>query len=231
MTLVNTETGEIVAECSPEYARRITDEIKADAEALRGKLLEAHDLRAWAALGYESWRTYALAEFGMSQTRAYQLLDAAQIVRAIGEHTDSTMVEIPLPANERQARALVPLKAEPARMADAMQRAGTTPTAARIAEAVKDIVREEITKAAQRTEDREALGELAESIKRAGLDMNPDRVRQRGEFSRLCKDIAALPDPVAFIADHGEHLRDRHGTQAVEAHQWLTNFCDAWENR
>ena len=47
----------------------------------------------------------------------------AQIVRAIGEHADSTMVEIPLPANERQARALSPLKAEPARMAEAWQEA------------------------------------------------------------------------------------------------------------
>lgn len=90
-----------------EQARTLTDEIKGTVERTWALLLSAHEQRAWRALGYDSWREYAGVEFGMSQSRAYQLLDAAKVVREI-EAAGSTSVEM----TEAAARDLKPHLAE-----------------------------------------------------------------------------------------------------------------------
>src|SRR5262249_34830812 len=46
-------------------------------------LLEAHDGRAAAALGYATWADYVLREFGLSRRRSYELLDQGRVVRAV----------------------------------------------------------------------------------------------------------------------------------------------------
>lgn len=239
MTLVDADTGEVVAACTPAEARALTDEIKADAERLWSKLLDARDRRAWAALGYGSWREYATAEFGMSQSRAYQLLEAAEVVRALESHARSTFVERPsdpttapqLPTNEAQARALSPLKAQPERMADALRNAGPQPTAERIKEAVREIVREEQAKVEQEHEDRQALGDLARMAERAGMDMDADRQAQRGAFARLCNDLSSLPRPRDFLSAQHGYLRPRHRTGAQAAHDWLSELLAEWEEQ
>ena len=71
-----------------------------DARAL---LLELHEREGWRALGYDSWRTCALAEFGQSQSRLYQLLDAAKVDRALSTQVETT----PIP--EKVARVLAPV--------------------------------------------------------------------------------------------------------------------------
>lgn len=75
MSLVDADTGELIAYCTPDEARHLTDAIKSSAERLWSLLMEAHDRKAWAALGYTTWRDYAMTEFGMSQSHAYRLLD------------------------------------------------------------------------------------------------------------------------------------------------------------
>lgn len=232
MTLVNAETGEIVTLLSKDAARKLTDEIKQDAQALSDKLVQAYDGRAWAALGYSSWREYAAAEFDMSQSRAYQLLDMSRVMRAL-EAASSTNVE--RPRNEAQARALAPLKDEPDKLAEAwkstLERTNGKPTARALQEAVADAIREQQEQAEQRAEDKAAIRQLAANAERAGLDMDDERIRQRGEFSRLCRDIAALPEPMAFIKHHGDYLRERHGNQAIAAHAWLSEFVQLWGER
>lgn len=235
--LVDASTGEVVAHCTPQEARDLTDAIKADAERLWTKLLEARDRQAWSALGYGSWREYASAEFGMSQSRAYQLLEAAEVRRALEEHASSTMVETPMPTNERQVRELTPVRDRPDLAAEAMRRAASdaAPTAKSVKDAVAEVVREELAKAAdlaaQKAEDREALTKLATDMKKAGFDDNEERTQQRGAFARLCRDLAAFPAPGEFIAYQDGHLRDRHGEYAAQAHAWLSTFLDEWGNR
>jgi 16S rRNA G966 N2-methylase RsmD len=85
-------------------ARRLTNEVKADAAALWSKLLRLYEGGAHAALGYSSWAAYCAAEFDMGKSRSYQVLDAARVVAALPE---STTVEPP--ANEAQARELGPV--------------------------------------------------------------------------------------------------------------------------
>lgn len=64
-------------------ARLLTDRIRDTACALHDLLLEAAERKAWAALGYPNWREYATAEFHISKSRAYELLDQAKVVSAM----------------------------------------------------------------------------------------------------------------------------------------------------
>lgn len=91
-----------------DEALSLTERIRESAEQTWALLIEAHERRAWAVLGYDSWRAYATAEFGMSQSRAYQLLNQARVVTALEEATGSTNVEI----SEYEARRLKPVLPE-----------------------------------------------------------------------------------------------------------------------
>lgn len=65
-------------------ARALTDRIRARLGEVSLALLEAHDRRAWAAIGYGSWADYVSREFGLSRSRSYELLDHARISIALG---------------------------------------------------------------------------------------------------------------------------------------------------
>jgi hypothetical protein len=64
-------------------ARRLTDEVKADAQRLWAKLLHLYEGGAHTALGYSSWAEYCEQEFHMSNGRAYQLLQAVRVVHQL----------------------------------------------------------------------------------------------------------------------------------------------------
>lgn len=59
---------------------------------------------------------------------------------------------------------------------------------------------------------------------------NADASRQRGEFSRLCRDIAALPTPGDFIDRHRRYLTDEDADEAQAAHAWLDDFLKQWRH-
>lgn len=94
----------IVTAITPDEARSLTDRIRAAAEHLHSLLLEAHEREAWRALGYPTWRAYATAEFGMSQSHAYRLLDHGRVVRALEQAAGSPIGEI----SELAAREIKP---------------------------------------------------------------------------------------------------------------------------
>lgn len=92
MSLVHSETGELVALCTPEEARIITDRIKVAVEAAWELIVQAYQARAWAALGYSSWDDYCTREFGTARIRlpreerpevVASLRDAGLSIRAI----------------------------------------------------------------------------------------------------------------------------------------------------
>lgn len=86
---------------------------------------------------------------------------------------------------------------------------------------------------AQFERDRQELQALADEINPPDFDPveNADQVRQRGEFTRLCRDLAALPAPAHFIARHDRMLRPDHIEPARAALVWLTEFFTEWEAR
>lgn len=85
--IASVETGEILAAITPDQARALTDRIRDAVEATWALLLEAHEQRAWAALGYSTWAEYVGAEFDMGRQYSYRLLDQGRVIRAIEEAT------------------------------------------------------------------------------------------------------------------------------------------------
>jgi len=201
---------------STDHARRLTDEVKADAAALWSKLLTLYEGEAHAALGYASWADYYSAEFGQSASRGYQLLDAARVHRLLGQ---STFVE---PVREAVARELVPVMRTdpvslPAVMAEATQRSGGAPvTAATVRAVVRDRFR---SMAAESEAEMQAATAHYTPEQRAAVA--PERMRQLGEFTRLIHDLAALPDPTAYAESFGRWLTPEFRQEAATARRWL----------
>jgi hypothetical protein len=135
---VSAEPETVMAALGPAEARRLTDEVKRDVQALWAKLVKLYDGGAHLALGYPSWAGYMTEEFGVGQSQAYRLLDAGRVVAAIEGHSPNGE---PLPANEAQARALIPVLREcgPEAVAavwrDARER-GDAETAERLGDAI-----------------------------------------------------------------------------------------------
>lgn len=174
-------------------AARVTDEIRTTGDRLWTLLLHAYEHGAWAALGYGSWQTYATAEFSMSRSRAYQLLDAARVNLAIAEAAQSTDVDV----TEAQARDIKPVLGE---VVDVI--------AARTADAdpedVPTIVRDVITDA--RNGDRPA-----------GPRPFTDRYDLAvADLRRVIKRLEDLHSDDSFKGTHRPSLGRRHGA-TVEA--------------
>jgi hypothetical protein len=129
--------GQQLALFSADEARRLTDEVKADAAALWTKLLRLYEGGAHTALGYSSWADYCAAEFEMGRDYSYKLLASARVVAVLRE---STIVDSQ-PSSEAVARELAPLRDEPEQMREAWQDAvdehGPEPTAAQTRGVVK----------------------------------------------------------------------------------------------
>ena len=116
-----------------EAARVLTDEVKADAAALWGKLLRLYEGGAHLALGFSSWGAFWEAEFGQSHMTGYRLLDAARVAEALGSNQLVT---------ESVARELAPvLRDDPEQVetvwAEAVAEHGPAPTAAQVRETVE----------------------------------------------------------------------------------------------
>lgn len=128
-----TRPGEAV-NLGAEEARRLTDEVKQDAERLWLKLKELYDGQAHIALGYSSWGTYFEAEFGGSSDYGYKLLRAGRVLEEL--RVDNCLT----PPNEGQARELAPLLSKPELLRETWSEvvANGEPTAADIREVVQN---------------------------------------------------------------------------------------------
>jgi hypothetical protein len=239
MTLVNAETGELVEQCTEAEARALTDSIRATADALWSLLLEAHERRAWAALGYDRWEDYVATEFDMSRSNSYRLLDQARVVREI-ETAVAEVVDVPhaghvVAITQRDAEDIKPsvgavtegIKNQLA--AEAVENLAPE----RVAEIVNDEVAKARIKAAEKRKDREELAALEAELQPDGFDPELDRAlsEERGKLRRLCRDLSTLPDPADLIEKQHDYL-DRLCTTAEvadKAYAWLDGFLAAME--
>jgi hypothetical protein len=74
-----------------QEAQSISDRIRSTAGELCSLLADAHEGRAWEALGYESWREYVEGEFHLSQSHAYRLLNQDRVIRALQEAVEDAV--------------------------------------------------------------------------------------------------------------------------------------------
>lgn len=201
--LVNTVTGEIIAACSADEARDLTDRIKSHAESLWSLLLEAHDRQAWRALGYGSWRDYAQTEFGMSQAHAYRLLDQGRVIREIEAASGvSPNGEI----SEAAARDLKPHLDEIAAQIRGRVDSGEDPQHA-VAEVVQTTRQREVAEREQRS--AQVLKDVDPSFVR-GLARDEHEVHAERQVINAINTLADVADPDAMAsrwdADAAYHL-------------------------
>lgn len=71
------------AQLSEREARELTQTIRHTGIRLWLLVAEAHDRGAWSALGYETWKDYVTQELQISESRSYQILDQAKVMREI----------------------------------------------------------------------------------------------------------------------------------------------------
>lgn len=64
-------------------ARALTEQLRASPRNAWLLLAEAHEGRAWIALGHPSWESWVRFEVGISRSRSYELLDQATVIRAV----------------------------------------------------------------------------------------------------------------------------------------------------
>lgn len=216
MTLVNADTGEIVASLSDLEAviKRGLGTFVEVGEAL----MTIRDDRLYRQQ-HDTFEAYCRERWGFGRTYAHRVIEAAEVTSMlpIGNR----------PATESQARALRPVKDEPDAMADAMQRAADAtdgkPTAEAIAEAVEEIIAEKQTEKAAKVEDAKALGELTDLAEQAGFDMDEKRRQRLGRFSTLCRDLSKF-ELDGFVAEQRPYLKERHITYAENAYAALDEF-------
>ncbi len=82
--LVATETPKDsrmpATEMGPKEAEEITVSIRDGFENLGAKLLEARERKAYKALGYKSFESYCLTEFGKSTSSAYRIIENQKVI-------------------------------------------------------------------------------------------------------------------------------------------------------
>lgn len=84
-------------------AREVTEAIRSAATATYILLAQAHEGKAYKALGYETWADYVRDEFEISSQRSYQLLDLSKAVKMIeAAAPEGTVVKL----TEAQARGI-----------------------------------------------------------------------------------------------------------------------------
>lgn len=103
-------------------------------------LLDIRGRKGYRLDGYGSFEEFCRDEWGMSQPRAYQLMDAASVAGVLSGGKSSTIVE--LPKTESHARELAPLaKSDPDAAREVWQQVneqhGTHVTASKVREAVR----------------------------------------------------------------------------------------------
>lgn len=99
MTLVDTDTGEVIELLAEAEARELTAAIRGNLVATWDLISEVYSRRGWAALGYSDWDTYCATEFAGSRIKLpseerrdviRSLRDAGLSTRAIAAATGTS---------------------------------------------------------------------------------------------------------------------------------------------
>lgn len=91
-----------VAMMGRDEAQALVTRIKRNLDGMRADLLDLYEREGWRALGYDSWRACAGAEFGASAATLYRHLEAAEIERDV-RGGDFSQVEKTIPTVQLQA--------------------------------------------------------------------------------------------------------------------------------
>jgi hypothetical protein len=181
-------------------ARALTESIRSAGRGLCLLMLEAHDRRAWRALGYGTWERYVRREFGISRSRSYELLDQGRVVLAIREAAGTA--EVPFVS----AYAALQLKPRLAALLDTVRRR---------------------TRGLAGHETFHVVSRLVDDFRRGGADPRgeppgPDPVAHGGT-QELSSELRQVVERLSHMPPADEVLRDLDAEQL----EWLRSLPDA----
>jgi hypothetical protein len=196
---------------TPAEALSLTERIRSTSRQMCLLLLEAHERRAWLALGYQSWRRYVGDELQLSRSRSYELLDQGRVVRAI--QAAAGVSEVP----DISAFAAAQLKPHLREVTDAV-RAGTAGVPVeRLAEVAAAVVRAHRVRIRARRD--------APAQHHAGRSRDP-RGAALVRLSEALQVLAHMPPP-AEVSEQLPVPEPRWCEEATAALEWLTSFTQA----
>lgn len=207
---------------TPDEAQTLTAKIKAHISQAWVLICEAHERRAHLALGYATFGEYVGAEFDLSRSRAYQLIDQGRVIRELADAAGvSTSVDTEqfTPVTEAEARDIKPRLAEVTDHVAEKVAAGTPAP-----EAIREAV-------AQARADRQAIRDL-NALAPEGFDPEADRARAERcqTVFMAAEEVLGLGDPTVIVAELADH-HAYHLPDVEAAGQWLTDFAHAWKDR
>lgn len=199
-------------------AQELTERIKGAADEICVLLLEAHERRAWAALGYGTWEQYVKSEFELSRRRSYELLTRARVtleLTAASGLSDlpriSTLAALQINANL------------PAVVRDIRRRSAGLPDW-RTAEIVDDVVRE-ARQGMRRGERRSTRrGERQTASERSPRDDQPISPTEY-RLAEALQLLSTMPPPAVALAAYAEADHAYPDEADVERTlRWLSEF-------
>lgn len=178
---------------------------------------------------HSSWDAYCRERWGWNRHHAHQVINGAEVftmVNALGA---------PPPANERQARALAPLKDDPEAMAEVMEQvteADEPVTAKAIAEAVANRLQQVEDVVTELEAARDEVGRL-NAMAPDDFDpaLNSRLIAERGQLMRVCNELIGMGDPAELLERQSKHLRESHIKAVSEASAWLSFLNKVMEDR
>lgn len=232
MTAVDRTTGEIEPLTDTEQTRLRVEEAVVERGLHTfvqvGKALAAiRDERLYRQ-AHGTFEAYCEARWGLSRSRAYQLIDSAVITTTV-----STIVDTPLPANEGQARELTGLDPETA--AEVMREAGRVtagkPTAEAIREARTAVASPMGDIQGERVDERDPVrNPVAEALTEAKARPSSHGTRAVHLLEKAHAEIKRAGGPEAIVADlEGDPLGPWDGELAVDTFDRLIPLLVTWQ--
>jgi hypothetical protein len=200
-------------------ARRLTDRIKGGLGSASLLALEAHDRRAWSALGYRTWVAYARKELGLSRSRSYELLNHARVLQILmkAAGTAETPTVSPYAASQIQDRLQEAVEAIKASVPP-----GGTPHD--VAAAIESVVNRMRSTASTRVR--------SESTRRSPADTKLAEADDRVPtvLFGIVERVLSLPSVIVVLDSVVESDR-LNLAQLRKAADRLTEMADLWERR
>jgi len=203
-----------------------------DIAALNEERDKLDTFASWLRDRHEASATELLRASRILDVRVGELLGDAKATQ--GRRTDLSQAcdKSPIPKDDRVRLRKIHANAHLAPVAAAIERGVTRTELLRTIDETKAAARREALEV-ELAEGREEVRKLNARYQPPGFDRVRERevVRQRGEFSRLCRDLGALPAPKTFVRTHQRYLTAEYINEAERAHRWLAGFLETWRTR
>lgn len=230
----------------------LTQRIRTAVDGLWDMLLEAHDRKAWKALGYKTWEAYVKGEFDMSRQHSYRLLDQGRVVKAIedatgilspsGDISEAAARDIKpdLPAVTGEIKARVEAGEDPMKAAaDTIAAKRAEKERAKAEKAAKQAAKEKIKAERdaqqaeydrQRDESRDKLPEAVkqqQAARQAAIEARKGKAADADEGLSDADRIAELEEAVRVLEAENAALKTENALYGDMKRQWEADGYEA----